>query len=566
MLLGLAARGVAGRAEDPEKVSLADLKTGLLRKMVAAHAAGFAADKSREAKAKTLATTLGGAAAVAGKLDYAYAGDKPSVELDATKLGKDVGPADRDAALAAVKDLVGYALNKVADGSITEGEDKLTLAKADAKTLAGAVRVRWPAAPPTVDTSKILASRLDALTKELDALKKVEARIAKLEKDAPGAGKKLDDISTQVKKIADAIKDLEKLLPAVQKLEEAIKALDGKAKTSDDQIKAMTDRATKQDKAIADSAVALDKQRVDGAAALEKLRAETALALVKQRTDTAAVLKLQRDEFVVVMKKLVDETNVAFQKQNDSVKLLTDKLARTDDRASAQAKQIQQAEASRKKLDARLKKAEAILFPPIVQYQVIDRGYYTLSPSQNVGFFGECFPTLTPVWVPCPVYVPIGTKVQDSDQGQLDLPKKATRPTGNRLAPPESVSGRKPRVRTGPAVVPVYHTDGLKAGDAFAIYTRGVQLYFSGESAEALARFDAATRLDAADARIWYFKSLGETALGDAVAATKSLDRAVVLHLQGKPKPELIGIALERIQGPARLQFREALEAQRVRR
>jgi tetratricopeptide (TPR) repeat protein len=573
----------AGREDEPEKVSLADLKTAILRKMVAAHAAAFAADKGHAAHAKALADHLGGAASVAGKLDYAFKDGKPSVLLDATKL--ELNSAEEIAIAAAVKNLVGYSLNKVAETSITDGDDKFTLAKADAKTLAGAVRVFWRAGPPPVDPSKILAARLAALAKELEALKKVEDRIAKLERDAPGVGKKLDDLAAQVKKITDSVKELEKLVPAIQKLEESIKkleplpaqikALEGKAKTSDDQIKALTDRSTKQDKAIVDAAVALEKLRVDNAAALLKLRVETALALLKQRDDSAAARKQQRDEFVAVIKKLVDETNVAFQKQNDAVKVLTDKLARTDDRANAQAKQLQRADTERKKLDARLRKAEAILFPPVIQYQVVDRGYYTLAPSQNYGCFGECFPTLTPVWVPCPVFVPIPPKVEVPQPEQLDQPMKSTRPTCDSPALPDSSvpvsltrtgSGGKTRVRTVRPVVPIYYTDGLKATDAITIYTRGVQLYHAGEFAAALARFDAAIRLDGVDARFWYFKSLCETALGDAADARKSLDRAVVLHLQGKPTAEKIGQALERIQGPARLQFREALDAQRVRR
>src|SRR4051794_26099292 len=110
LLLGLIAPHAAGRDDEPEKVSLADLKADLLRKMVAAHAAGYSADKSREARAKALKDVFGGAGAVAAKLNYAYKDGKPSVDVDATKLGKDVGPADREAALAAVKDLVGFAL------------------------------------------------------------------------------------------------------------------------------------------------------------------------------------------------------------------------------------------------------------------------------------------------------------------------------------------------------------------------------------------------------------------------------------------------------------------------
>ena len=441
MLLGLAARGVAGRAEDPEKVSLADLKTGLLRKMVAAHAAGFAADKSREAKAKTLATTLGGAAAVAGKLDYAYAGDKPSVELDATKLGKDVGPADRDAALAAVKDLVGYALNKVADGSITEGEDKLTLAKADAKTLAGAVRVRWPAAPPTVDTSKILASRLDALTKELDALKKVEARIAKMEKDAPASGKKLDDLAAQVK-------ELGKVAPSVQKLEKAIadsaaaldkqaKELAGLKKQNDEYaaaLKKQADITAALKKQADDTSAALDKQGKanaalkkqveDATAALDKQGKELLAVLKKQADDNAAALKKQADDNVTRLAKHEAEATAALVKQSKDNAAALAKLGlaniaamkKAGEQGTAERKRLAALEdkfakegADWKKLNERLERIEAILFPPpppVVPCEIAEQGYYMSTTTRGRGCFGRLFPCRTMTWVPCPISVP----------------------------------------------------------------------------------------------------------------------------------------------------------------
>src|SRR4051812_32615380 len=93
VLFGLAVPYVVGRQDDPERVSLPDLKTDLLRKMVAAHAADYANGKSHEARARMLKDVLGGATGIAGKLTYAHKDGKPEIAVDATKLGKDVNPA-----------------------------------------------------------------------------------------------------------------------------------------------------------------------------------------------------------------------------------------------------------------------------------------------------------------------------------------------------------------------------------------------------------------------------------------------------------------------------------------
>ncbi len=229
------------------------------------------------------------------------------------------------------------------------------------------------------------------------------------------------------------------------------------------------------------------------------------------------------------------------------------------------------------KLDVRPKKAEAIPVPsPGIHTEVVDQGHYILVPSTSTGYYGECYPTLTPVWVPCLVNVPVGPKflpqIEEQKMEKLGPPMKQAEPTSDGPVLPDHSSvpvsvtrtvsgGGQPRVVTVRQVVPIYYTRGLGVVDAPQIYGSGLQLFYAGKPAEALARFDAAIRLDAKDARTWYYKSLCETALGEKAAATKSIDRAVELHLQGKPAAAQIGQALERIQGAPRLQFREALDA-----
>lgn len=155
---------------------------------------------------------------------------------------------------------------------------------------------------------------------------------------------------------------------------------------------------------------------------------------------------------------------------------------------------------------------------------------------------------------------------RDDAPPNVTLAASKTDPSRKPVSVMRTVSGGgQTRVVVVRPFVPVYSTQGLRFADAGDIYARGVQLFYAGQVTEALARFDAAIRLDANDARSWYYKSLCETALGDKAAAAKSTERAVALHLQGRPPAEQIGPVLERIQGPPRLLLREAIDARRVR-
>jgi tetratricopeptide (TPR) repeat protein len=100
----------------------------------------------------------------------------------------------------------------------------------------------------------------------------------------------------------------------------------------------------------------------------------------------------------------------------------------------------------------------------------------------------------------------------------------------------------------------------LKPQDALDLYLRGRALYFQRNYREALTSLEAAISVTEDDARFWYFKALCELALRDRTAAARSLDQAVALHRQGKPRADQIGLALERIQGPTRTFLRQALE------
>lgn len=107
---------------------------------------------------------------------------------------------------------------------------------------------------------------------------------------------------------------------------------------------------------------------------------------------------------------------------------------------------------------------------------------------------------------------------------------------------------------------------GLTVNDAELLFCRGVRSYWNGQHSESLQRLEAATKIADNDARYWYFRSLSERAAGETTAAETSLRRAAKLHVQGLPRADVIGLALERVQGEERSRFARAVEAARTAR
>jgi hypothetical protein len=113
--------------------------------------------------------------------------------------------------------------------------------------------------------------------------------------------------------------------------------------------------------------------------------------------------------------------------------------------------------------------------------------------------------------------------------------------------------GEPVRVRRKPSL----DLTRLRAADAPDLFYRGCREYWQRDYSEALAYLEAATKL-ADDARFWYFRALAERALGEKAESERSLARAVVLHREGKPDGESVGLALERVQGSLRMWIRDA--------
>ena len=87
---------------------------------------------------------------------------------------------------------------------------------------------------------------------------------------------------------------------------------------------------------------------------------------------------------------------------------------------------------------------------------------------------------------------------------------------------------------------------------AARVFWVGYRSYWQGDYDQALAGFDSAVRLDDEDARFWYYKALAERALGEMEKAEASAKRGRELHAARRPKADLVGAALERVQGQER--------------
>lgn len=194
-------------------------------------------------------------------------------------------------------------------------------------------------------------------------------------------------------------------------------------------------------------------------------------------------------------------------------------------------------------------------------------GFSVFVPAIGTGCFGETFPVL--------MLVPEGGTGAAAGYGSAapadDLPAtmppaddKAADDSGDKLLQLTSRSAGRTKVSRGEAKA--IDRRGLTASDAEPMFWKGCRMYWDGQHAEALARFEAATQLHDQDARFWYFRSLAESALGQARRAEASAKQAAELHLRGLPSQDTIRQALERVQGEPRARLRQALEAQRAAR
>jgi hypothetical protein len=101
-------------------------------------------------------------------------------------------------------------------------------------------------------------------------------------------------------------------------------------------------------------------------------------------------------------------------------------------------------------------------------------------------------------------------------------------------------------------------TSSLTAQDAYVLelYGDGVHAFHRGEIAHARAQFDKAIHQGSRDPRVFYYRALTNLQYGDQAMADQDIRTGVSFELQGLGTYD-IGRALERVQGPHRLQFEQ---------
>lgn len=106
-------------------------------------------------------------------------------------------------------------------------------------------------------------------------------------------------------------------------------------------------------------------------------------------------------------------------------------------------------------------------------------------------------------------------------------------------------------VRQGGAVQ-ITPVEVLTQDRAARDYNTGVIAYQARDFSKSLASLESAVKLDAVDARYWYYLGLTQWELGQTNESQVSFKKGSDLESRNKPNAALIGDALERIQGNAR--------------
>lgn len=104
--------------------------------------------------------------------------------------------------------------------------------------------------------------------------------------------------------------------------------------------------------------------------------------------------------------------------------------------------------------------------------------------------------------------------------------------------------------RAGVAV-PLMTTELIAQGQASGLYTRAIDLYFTGRYADAEAVLTKVTQQDPADARYWYFLGLSRLAQEKA-GAPEAFQKGAEQEARSLPPARELNAALEKVQGTAR--------------
>ncbi|MFO0879068.1 MAG: hypothetical protein U0840_17125 [Gemmataceae bacterium] len=425
-LAAMLGASASGQGKDKgEALKLGSLKSELLQKIVKSHLEGaYGKDPSKAAHLKALADGLGGAAGLPGRLRYVVKNGKPELTVDTTGL-KEPTAADRDRAQAALRDLVGAALAKVAAEGYPDAGKKYTLAAADARAIVDSARAVYAAAPtpPAVDPVKQLQARVDQLTQDLTAMKALETRLAAAEKsvkDVDGLKKSVDSLDKQVKdvdglkKTVDSlgkqVKEVDGLKKTVDSLGKQIKDAEGLKKTVDElgtrikNLDTLTKSVDELGKQVKELPGRID--RVETAARnLDTVvkKVEAGLKLVDTATRKLEALPAQMKGLEGRLEK-IEKAMGGVAGQDGRIKALEEQLQ----------KERKEREGALKKLEDELKKWTTpqilpstplphgtIILPhgtPCPQPVIIQSGCpcsHVLVPAVGTGCFGERFPVLS---------------------------------------------------------------------------------------------------------------------------------------------------------------------------
>ncbi|MFO0929969.1 MAG: hypothetical protein U0736_23590 [Gemmataceae bacterium] len=464
-----------------------------------------------------------------------------------------------------------------------KGLDKRVAGAEKAARDAEALRPRVEELAKQLDALKTAPARLDkidaALQKLLPAVEKVEQGVAKLEKGDAALTPRIDKLEKAGSALEPRLQKLEKgvadLAPQLQKLDKAVADLSTRLQKLEAAAADLAPRLMKSEKGAADLAPRLQKMEADGAALRDRLKA----------LEEAA--KKDRDE------------------REKRLKEIEEKLKSSSFAPMAPMHGGAMPEMAPMHGGAMYGAPMADMTPPVVNMVpggMVGPGCCAiLMPAFAKGCFGEHFPVLTMFQVPCPCPIPayapgcVGpmTGGQVIDGGMM--PMQPAQPAMPAQPQQQQQQPKKEKPGPMPPATPVFHQVSLRAdaakataevqvavarkesrnkldvrglteADADRLFWKGYDLYWRGNTNTALTLFEATVELDAKDARYWYYRALAEFTLGLTAAAEASLAKAVDLHTRNLPEPHLISQALERVQGPVRMKFREALDQRRAAR
>ncbi|HVS37236.1 MAG TPA: hypothetical protein VMS17_16865 [Gemmataceae bacterium] len=364
--------------------------------------------------------------------------------------------------------------------------------------------------------------------------------------------------------------DIEKIKKAQAEVIDKIKKAN--AEEIDKIKKAQADEIDKVKKAQADEIDKLKKQHDADAAEIEKLKKN----MPEQPADIEKIKKAQAEEIDKINKTHADEIDKIKKAQMDTL-VEIDKLKkeRADILADIEKCKKERADMAavienlkKETIDAqseieRLKKVHEDSQIEIERLRkqsggstggpsggstgggMTERrpsgGYIMVVQPSSMIYYDCC----SHCWVPGPasvVYYPAGSGA--ARRSELPRPPAFVAPTPTPAAglpPPE-----QPK-QTSPLEQPQ-----ANSVDAIRTFWIGYRSYWQGDYDRALASFDAAVRVNDQDARFWYYKALAERALGEMDNAEASAKRGRELHAALKPKADLVGAALERVQGQER--------------